>query len=152
MTKRHGNTTARRGTRQAGSAILEGALTITAFFMMIFGILDFGRMLWIYNTMGYIAREGSRYAMVRGINATTPATSSSIQTFAAARAIGLDPAAITITSTWTPVGYVPLFGATANKVGDKVKVQASYTFTTIVPYIPFASVNLKSDSTAYIRN
>ena len=124
MRQKQLRTTGRRGKRQRGNAILEGALSLTVFFMMFFGIIDFGRMLWIYNTMAYVAREGSRYAQVRGVNTTTAATSSDVSTYAAAKAIGIASSDITITTTWTAVGWTPGPGVTANHVGDKVKVQA----------------------------
>ena len=46
-----------------GQAIVEFALIITVLLMMIFLIIESGRILWAWNTVQHAAREGARYAI-----------------------------------------------------------------------------------------
>jgi Flp pilus assembly protein TadG len=52
--------------RQRGSAIAETAIVMTVALMLLFGIIDFGRALYTYHTVASMARQGARWAMVRG--------------------------------------------------------------------------------------
>lgn len=45
-----------------GQALVEFALVITAVLMMIFLIIESGRILWAWNSVQHAAREGARYA------------------------------------------------------------------------------------------
>src|SRR5689334_3148224 len=48
--------------KESGATIVEGALTILITLMIIFSILEFGRIYGIYQTITEAAREGARYA------------------------------------------------------------------------------------------
>jgi Flp pilus assembly protein TadG len=50
--------------RSAGQALAEVALVAPLFFLMVFGILDIGRVVWANDVVGNAAREGARYASV----------------------------------------------------------------------------------------
>jgi Flp pilus assembly protein TadG len=45
MTARQ-NISSRRRRNQAGQAMLEGGLVMIVFMVMIFGLMDFGRLVW----------------------------------------------------------------------------------------------------------
>ncbi len=125
-----------RSQNQRGSALVEGALTITVFMMVLFGILDLCRMVWWYNGMSNLAREGTRYAAVRGSTSLSPATASTVTAAVAAQAVGYTSSDLTVTTTWSP----------DNKPASVVNVQVSYPFTPLVPYIPTGVISLKSTS------
>jgi hypothetical protein len=59
---------ARAARRSAGSGqgLAEFAFIIPMFLMMLFGIVDFGRVIWARNSLENAAREGARYAIVHG--------------------------------------------------------------------------------------
>ena len=50
---------------QRGAALVELAIVSGVFFTVIFGILEFGRLLWTHNALQDAARRGARYATVR---------------------------------------------------------------------------------------
>jgi TadE-like protein len=50
--------------RQRGQAVVETALAITVFLMIVMAIIDFGRAAYTYNAMSNLAREASHYAMI----------------------------------------------------------------------------------------
>ena len=54
--------TSRRHSR--GQALAEVALVAPLFFVMVFGIIDLGRVIWANDVVGNAAREGARYASV----------------------------------------------------------------------------------------
>jgi Flp pilus assembly protein TadG len=55
--------------RSGGQALAEVALVAPLFFLMVFGILDIGRVVWANDVAGNAAREGARYASVHAGNA-----------------------------------------------------------------------------------
>lgn len=57
--------------RQAGVATVEMALCCLIFFTLVFGILEFGRMLYIYNTMQEVTRRAAREATIRWVDKTS---------------------------------------------------------------------------------
>jgi hypothetical protein len=54
--------------RQHGAAAVEFAIVCLLFFTILFAILEFGRMLYVYNTMQEVTRRGARAAVVRWID------------------------------------------------------------------------------------
>lgn len=54
----------RRHTR--GQALAEFALVAPIFLLILFGILDIGRVVWANDIVANAAREGARYASVSG--------------------------------------------------------------------------------------
>ena len=50
---------------QRGAALVELAIVSTVFFTVLFGILEFGRLLWTHNALEDAARRGARYATIR---------------------------------------------------------------------------------------
>ena len=49
---------------QRGSSIAEFALGASVFFMIIFGIIEFGRLLYTHNALTDATRRGARYAVL----------------------------------------------------------------------------------------
>lgn len=50
---------------ERGASLLELAIVASIFFTSLFAVLEFGRLLWIHNTLRDAARRGARYAVVR---------------------------------------------------------------------------------------
>lgn len=53
--------------RQSGTAIIEFALVCLVFFTLIFGALEFARLLYIHNTLQEVTRRAAREMTVRWI-------------------------------------------------------------------------------------
>ena len=47
---------------QRGQSLVEFALSSVLFFSLIFGIIQFGRAIFQYNTVSSLAQEGARWA------------------------------------------------------------------------------------------
>lgn len=48
--------------QQQGTSVAEFAIVASVFFMMIFGIIEFGRLMYTHNALTDAARRGARYA------------------------------------------------------------------------------------------
>ena len=49
---------------RSGQAIVEFALVSVAFFMLVFGTIDFGRAVYMYSELSNAVREGARYGKI----------------------------------------------------------------------------------------
>jgi Flp pilus assembly protein TadG len=92
---------------------------MVVFMTVIFGTMEFGRMIWAYNLVSHAVREATRYAMVHGRSSSHPATTDDIKSVITSQAVGLDPTSLKVNVSWIP----------DNKPGSAVKVALTYTFT-----------------------
>ncbi len=123
----------RRGkSAQRGSAILEFAYTMVIAFVLIFAMIDFARALYSYHFISEAAREGTRFASVRGALCSNsanpcPAQPDDIVTFVKQLVPdGIDPTKVNVNPQW-PVGG-------SNYPGRPVQVQVTYDFSFIFPF------------------
>lgn len=93
--------------RQRGAAAVEFAIVCLLFFTLLFGILEFGRMLYVYNTMQEVTRRGARAAVVRWVDQT--ATVKSIALFGG----GSIPAGAEVATGNIVIEYLNKAGAVA---------------------------------------
>ena len=49
---------------ERGTSMAEFAVVATFFFMLIFGVIEFGRLLYTHNALTDAARRGARYAVI----------------------------------------------------------------------------------------
>lgn len=124
-----------------GSAVVEFAAAFTMLFAFLFGIMDLSRALYSYHFVADAAREGTRYAMVRGSSCTSyttacPASASDIQTYLKNVPAGINPQSVTVTTTWTP----------NNNPGSVVQVQVQYSFQPIFPLVRKGALVMTSSS------
>lgn len=133
----------RRQTNERGSAVVEAAVTILGFLIILFGIFEAGRMISIQQTLTNAAREGARLAVLPewGGTSTLPSDTeieARVQTFLSAS--GMNGA------TATTVVDVVTVGTTDAK---RVTVTAPYRVLSISMF-SFLEVNLRGR--AMMRN
>lgn len=104
-----------------GATLVEFALTAPFFLMIVFALIDVGRMLWIKNTLQFVVEQGARYVMV---NPTM--TSQALEAYAASQADGLLQG---VTFQASPADIDALDGTTYRTVS------ASYDFDSVTPFI-----------------
>jgi Flp pilus assembly protein TadG len=85
-------------TRQTGTTTVEFALVMLMFLMVVFGIMDFSRLLYTWNTANETAREGARYAVV----CADPGSNARVM--ARMQALMPEITASNITVAWEPAG------------------------------------------------
>lgn len=120
--------------RRRGAVTIEFGLAFLVFFAMVYGIMEFSRIISAYNILAGAAREGARYAMVHGSASGAAASASDIERVVRRWAVGLDKSSVAVTATWKP-GKAP---------GDEVLVQARYRLTPFTKLILRDGITLKS--------
>jgi Flp pilus assembly protein TadG len=63
--------TGRDGPRSRGQALVEFALVFPLFLLLLFGLVDLGRLAYINNAISEAAREGARWGTVQGRSIST---------------------------------------------------------------------------------
>ena len=124
---------AKRWRNQAGQSLVEFALSSILFFTVIFGIVQFGRAVWQYNTVSNLAQEGARWASVRGSTSSAPATAAQLQAYVESRSPGFS-----VTATATPANPSTV------APGAVIQVAVTSSFAVATPLLPIASINLSS--------
>jgi Flp pilus assembly protein TadG len=68
----------------AGASAVEFALAAPILFLLMFGIIEFGRAWWTKNSLQYAVERAARYAVICDSNdpSTCPPSDSLVQTFA----------------------------------------------------------------------
>lgn len=102
-----------------GQALVEMALVLPLFCLLLFGVIEMGRVGYAYITVSNAAREGGRVATIGG---TDPEITSSITNAATA----LTPANLSISITPTQA---------LRQSGQGVSIQVSYPVQLIIPLI-----------------
>lgn len=69
--RRHGSTS-----RQNGTTTVEFAIVAVAFFMVLFGVIEMGRALFVVNTLTEATRRGARLATVCPVGDPAPASAA----------------------------------------------------------------------------
>src|SRR5690348_3257047 len=120
-----------------GTALVEFGLVIVVFFMLVFGVMDFGRALYAYHFVSNAACEATRYAMVRGSTSTDPATAADIESYVKSRPpLGIDPSSLTVSTSWSP----------SDAPGSSVRIQVSDNFQCMSPFLRTYHMSLSVSS------
>lgn len=146
----------RRLGSEAGGTLVETAISLSLLFLLIFGILEGSLAIYSYHYLSNAARQGARYAIVRGSDWSANctdftdsgciATDTQISDYVKNLGFpGIDSskiqvtvkcATITETSTSATVGAFGAYGSSCNAATDLVQVTVSYPFS-----VPIAGVN-----------
>jgi Flp pilus assembly protein TadG len=139
-----------------GQALVETALVLPLLLLLIVGLFDVGRAIWLSNTLATAVREGTRYGVVHGAlsasptgpgsaSYTAPNTDTVITAQVRRYAAGV-PSNLVVQSTW-PDGN-------ANR-GSRIVVSASFPFTPVLAQAFIGTntmrVTLSSSSTLVIE-
>jgi Flp pilus assembly protein TadG len=136
----------RRIADERGAAAVEFAIVVSLFFLLVFGIIDFGMGFQQWNATSNAAREGARKAAVDPSVADIEARVRQSVDY-------LDQSRISVTITCAPGGG-PTFGPCPSSdswaQGDIVKVTVDYSYRFITPLGAMigmgSSMNLHADS------
>jgi Flp pilus assembly protein TadG len=154
----------RRMLCERGQATVEMALASMIMLSMFIGIIEMALALYTYDFISEAAREGARYAMVRGSSCTSltncGATPAQIQTYLQGLALGGSASAqhMTVTTTWLtasttiPTTWTSCGATECNAQGNAVKVTVSYAFPLTLPWLTKSTLNMSSTSQMVITN
>ncbi|MBI1312968.1 pilus assembly protein [bacterium] len=120
-----------RSSSRRGAAVLEMALVLPIFFMVVLGIVEFGRAMMVGQMVTNAAREATRLAIVDG--STNSSVEDWIQEFLQS-AIGVDAADVTVDINVTAA---PGNDDPGNEVGNA----QSRDLITVAVSVPFDKVS-----------
>lgn len=145
---------------ELGATLAETAFSISILLTFLIGIMEGSLALYSYHFISNAAREGVRYAIVRGGTWSNPtatpcatfasagctATSTDVQDYVRSLAFpGINSAKLDVTTTWFST-----FGGTSNVAYNTptnvVQVQVTYKFPFSMPFVPKATWNMSSQS------
>jgi Flp pilus assembly protein TadG len=148
---------------EEGASLVEMALACSTLLLMLFGIIETSIGLYTYHYVADAAREGSRWAMVRGslCSTNTPgldhcnASSSDISTYVKSLGYWHNDSNMTVSATWatpttsgTPATatWSACTTGTCNQPGFMVIVTVTEAFPLSIPYWKATTLNLTSTS------
>jgi len=129
----------KRSNDDEGAVLIEFALVIGLFFMLVFGMVDFGLAINAKTQMTNAGREGARLGTV-----LAPLDPVKIENRVLEVSAGLDQSTLVVTVTCEdPSDFVVLCGATG--AGDSVVVTLDYQYSLITPLPGFIDTDNKID-------
>lgn len=147
--------------RERAQAIVEFAIVLPILMMLLVGILEVGRMIFIYAAVNNASREAVRYASAVGLNDSGTTVKyndcSGIRTMATRSAFFM-PLTVTIyrdegvtdTNPPVPVNQVTYCSGSTDTVsiptGDRVTVSVSATYRPMVTLVPLSQRTFTSVS------
>lgn len=141
--------------RRRGQALVEFALVIPIFLILLLGIIEAGRFIFHYQMINNATRDGARYAIVHGSNSLCPSgpmpggvpnacDPSGTKVREAVRDAAISLVSIgdfeVLEPTWNP----------SNQRGSRVTVEARFTYQPILPVMP--AITIAAESTLVINN
>ena len=130
----------RRRPRSRGQSLVEFALVLPIFLLILSGIMDFGFLLYSRMTVINAAREGARVAMT--MTEDPGAIPGAVSSQVSAAAGGLD---VSTTACRVPRGGSSCSGSFAGAVaGDSVRVTVTYIHHAFFPLLFGATIPMSS--------
>ena len=134
---------ARPGRR--GAAILEFAAVATVFFLLLFAIYEFGRLMMMRHLLDNAAREAARQAVVNTEEMKTADVEKVAKTYLAGQALNnvkiqvfkADPATGKNLGSWTDAG-----------IGESIGVQLDAEYQAMLPTMKILPSTVKMSTTA----
>jgi Flp pilus assembly protein TadG len=140
----------------SGQTLVEFAITLTIFLTAVFTLIELCLVFYTSSTISECAREGTRYAIVRGstcltggttgAGASCTASATAINTYVSG--LGYPNAgggSMTVSTTFSADGST--FTTSGNNTpNDLVRVQITYNFPIKLPFVPKNALNLKAQS------
>lgn len=141
-----------------GASVVEFALVATVLLSIILGVMEICLALFTFHSISEVAREGSRYAMVRGdmcvvsgVSCTT--SEAAIQSYMRGLGYpGINPSNMTVTATYSayPAGSGCAPNANCENPGNLVTINVVYQFPLTIPFMPASTLAMTSTSAMVI--
>jgi Flp pilus assembly protein TadG len=138
----------RRVAGERGQSLVEFGLVVLVLLMLLFGVVEVGRMVLVYTTVANAAKAGVRYAIVNGSDSSAPCASGSttacvtaVKNYASAG--GLNTANLLVSVNYPGTGCP---STVTNAPGCWVRITANYPYDPFLGYFNLPSINLGSGS------
>jgi Flp pilus assembly protein TadG len=124
----------RRRTR--GSTLVESAIVTTVFLTLLAGIIQFAFVGFAYSSVVFATHRATRYAALHGSTSGHTATADDVRANALSYITGLDTAALTVSTTWTP----------DKNPGSTVQVNVAYSLHPFLVNVSSTALRLQCTS------
>lgn len=132
-----------------GQALAEFAISITVFLVMIMGIFDLGKGIYMYNGVAEAAREIAR---VTSVHPGSPLGNDAATTAVIATQKRLIPNLGNPTFTCVDIDGTTIHSSTTCVAGDQVRVQIIAPYSPVTPLMGlFGTWNMQSTSSVAIQ-
>jgi hypothetical protein len=150
---------------EEGATLIEFAVSAAIMFTLLFGVLETCLAVYSYDFTSEMARDGSRYMIVRGAKCTggtafgCGASNSDVQAHLRAEnfpVINMNnltthtywytSAAAPPNMTWSTLCATDTYSAACGVQGNAVKVVVTYVFTWNMPFIKPFTINMTNSS------
>ena len=115
----------------SGTTAIEFALTAPVFFLLVFGIVEAGRLMWTQVALQHGVEMAARCASLKTADNPNPCPGASIEAYAAAQTLGLQPPLSVFTVATTACG---------------AEVSAAYTYNVVTTALGTPSLSLSARS------
>ena len=122
--------------------VSEFAIVFPLFAIVVLGLVDVSRAMFTYHTLTHASEAAARFASVRSLTSTTPATNATVTARVLEAGVGLNADELEVNTVWTP----------NNKRGSTVRVEVAYPFEPYTPFIPWSTLELVGSAEARISN
>ncbi len=153
-----------------GITTVEMGICASVLMAMLLGIFQISVAVYNFQLVADAAREGSRFAMVRGSNCATYLTAAYCSPYDSSQngADGADVSGyvnslgyighsqLTSSTAWltasttTPTTWSACSSGTCNAPGNMVKVTVTYNYPVNIPFVPSMTIPIKSTSAEVI--
>jgi Flp pilus assembly protein TadG len=120
--------------------MIEVTLILMPLLVLIFGAITFSYSVFAYNNVHWIARQGTRWAAVRGSSSGNVATAEEIEAYARTQSVGLSHANLTVDASFSP----------NNNPGGTVTIVVDYTVSPVIADMFGLPFTVRGRSTATI--
>jgi Flp pilus assembly protein TadG len=149
--------------RENGAALVEMALSVSVLLLILIGAFEMCVAFYVYHATSEAARQGSRWAMVRGSASCTntpslskcDAANTDIQSYVAGLGY-LNLTTSDVTVSWLqsnglqPVTFSSCTPPGCNLPGNEVQVTVTYPFNLSIPFLNSRSLNISSTSSMVV--
>jgi Flp pilus assembly protein TadG len=125
---------------ETGSELVENALVLPLYLMLIFGITSFAILFFAYGNATFASRTAVRYAVVHSSTSLAPCNAAILQNIVNPLLWGAPSGGVVVTSLWN----------SSNTIGNVVSVTVQMTYTHGLPYINLSGLVVQVTSQGVI--
>ena len=137
-----------------GASLVEFSVSAGVLLGVMFAMIQISQALYAYSATATVARQATRYAIVRGSSCTgfpsnCPVTGAELQTWVQnIQYPGVNGANFIVTPSWSafPTGGSCTPSTSCNNPGNLVKVTVQYQFALNLPFLKSMTMPLQSSS------
>jgi Flp pilus assembly protein TadG len=122
---------------ESGGTLLEMALVLPVFFLLLFGLFSFAMVFFGYSNTTYSSRAATRYASLHSPTSLKPCNTTCVTALVTSMLFAAPSGGVSVTTAYGP----------GNTVGSTVSVFVKITYPLQIPFF-LGSTNVSVGSTA----